>query len=207
METRSKILNSARKEFLAKGYNNASLRKIAANLNMTTGAIYGYFKDKNELFDEVTKIEIEKLKRLLEKFNKASLHRPQDALEFLKRFPYDEQVQKQMIESNLDYYRFMYENREFFVILNSPIKGIMYKKYFEEFIELDYKDSLELLELLYGEENVSIYTKYTLRLLIKSSMESIMEIFREFETFEQARPYLEIYIRLYTTAFTEFLDK
>ena len=37
------ILNSAKAEFLEKGFKDASLRNIAKQAGVTTGAIYGYF--------------------------------------------------------------------------------------------------------------------------------------------------------------------
>lgn len=49
-ETKSKILTSAKAEFLEKGFTNASLRTIAANAGLTTGAMYRHFKDKDALF-------------------------------------------------------------------------------------------------------------------------------------------------------------
>ncbi len=54
-ETRNKLLKAARKEFIAKGYMNASLRTICKDAGVTTGALYFFFKDKDELFAEVVK--------------------------------------------------------------------------------------------------------------------------------------------------------
>ena len=54
MHTRSStlelILAAAEEEFLQKGYTAASLRDIARRAGVTTGALYGYFKNKQELF-------------------------------------------------------------------------------------------------------------------------------------------------------------
>lgn len=49
-ETKEKLLASAKSEFLKKGYMKASLRKICANAEVTTGALYFFFKDKEDLF-------------------------------------------------------------------------------------------------------------------------------------------------------------
>lgn len=46
-----KLLVAARVEFLEKGYESASLRTIAQNAEMTTGAIYRRYPDKEALFD------------------------------------------------------------------------------------------------------------------------------------------------------------
>ena len=48
------ILNAAKSEFLKKGFKSASLRNIVKTAGVTTGAFYGYFKSKEELFDALT---------------------------------------------------------------------------------------------------------------------------------------------------------
>ena len=49
-ETKAKIIESAKKEFLEKGFIGANLRTIAADAGVTTGAMYRHFKDKDALF-------------------------------------------------------------------------------------------------------------------------------------------------------------
>ncbi len=49
-EVRKKIMDAARREFLAQGFEKASLRKIAAAADTTNANIYNYFKNKDELF-------------------------------------------------------------------------------------------------------------------------------------------------------------
>lgn len=47
--TRDAIVAAARREFLSKGFHEASLRSIASEAGVTTGAIYGYFSSKEAL--------------------------------------------------------------------------------------------------------------------------------------------------------------
>ncbi len=54
-QTRQRILDSAREEFLQKGFSSASLRTIAAGAKATTGALYNYYRNKEDLFDAVVK--------------------------------------------------------------------------------------------------------------------------------------------------------
>ena len=49
-ETRGLVLQSAQREFLDKGYEKASLRSIAQNAGVTTGALYVRFPNKSALF-------------------------------------------------------------------------------------------------------------------------------------------------------------
>ena len=41
---------AAKKEFLEKGFRSASLRNIVKSAGVTTGALYGYYSSKEELF-------------------------------------------------------------------------------------------------------------------------------------------------------------
>ena len=49
--TKKRILESAKAEFMERGFSGASLRVIAKNAGVTTGALYGSFADKDALFD------------------------------------------------------------------------------------------------------------------------------------------------------------
>lgn len=53
--TAAAILEAGKKEFLTYGYEKASLRRIAKEAAVTTGAIYGYFSGKEALFEALTK--------------------------------------------------------------------------------------------------------------------------------------------------------
>src|SRR5438309_8480713 len=48
--TRAKLLEAARSLIREKGYEHATLDAIAERAGMTTGAIYGNFKNRDELF-------------------------------------------------------------------------------------------------------------------------------------------------------------
>ena len=67
-ETQLKILEIGKKEFLAKGYKDASLRGIVREAGFTQGAFYGYYPDKAALFDALVS---EAADGLLEKFKSA----------------------------------------------------------------------------------------------------------------------------------------
>ncbi len=50
LTTLERIHRAAKAEFLEKGFQGASLRNIVKSVGMTTGAFYGYYKSKEELF-------------------------------------------------------------------------------------------------------------------------------------------------------------
>ena len=49
----SRLIESARKEFIKKGFIKAELKTICENANVTTGAVYKRYKGKEELFGTV----------------------------------------------------------------------------------------------------------------------------------------------------------
>lgn len=52
-ETRAKIIAAAKEEFSEYGFEKSSLRRICSKAGCTTGAVYFFFKDKDELFCEI----------------------------------------------------------------------------------------------------------------------------------------------------------
>lgn len=72
-ETIEKLLSSAKKEFAEKGYMKASLRNICKDAGVTTGALYFFFKDKNDLFRGVVGGPMMELKSCIEEHMSAEL--------------------------------------------------------------------------------------------------------------------------------------
>lgn len=51
---------------MEKGYTKASLRNICKKAGVTTGALYFFFKDKNDLFEAVTKETIDSIYQIMQ---------------------------------------------------------------------------------------------------------------------------------------------
>lgn len=62
-----KIIECAKTEFLEKGFEGASMRKVAENAGYTTGMLYGRFADKGELFKAIVKASAENCIRIIPK--------------------------------------------------------------------------------------------------------------------------------------------
>ena len=63
-KTIKNINAAALKEFIANGYKNASLRSIAREAGVTTGAFYGYYKSKEVLFASIVDEHAQYLRKL-----------------------------------------------------------------------------------------------------------------------------------------------
>lgn len=64
-ETVINIQKAAMKEFSEKGFMKASLRKICADAGVTTGALYFFFKDKDDLFCSLVREPVEEIYKIM----------------------------------------------------------------------------------------------------------------------------------------------
>lgn len=65
--TKARLMESAKREFLDKGFEKASLRKICADADVTTGAMYFFFINKLDLFTNIVDEKAEHLLKLVER--------------------------------------------------------------------------------------------------------------------------------------------
>ena len=68
-EIRTALLQSGKQQFLAHGFDRASLRVICRNANVTTGAFYSHFEKKEDLFCSIVEPSVSAFREL---FNSAA---------------------------------------------------------------------------------------------------------------------------------------
>ena len=69
-EIRTALLQSGKQQFLAHGFDRASLRVICRNANVTTGAFYSHFEKKEDLFCSIVEPSVSAFREL---FNSAQV--------------------------------------------------------------------------------------------------------------------------------------
>ena len=84
-----KLLESAKNEFLSKGYENASLQAIAEKADSSKGAIYIRYPDKESLYRALVEPTTDEFCHLLER-----------ELQRFRMLPSDEQKEKVMTFGN-----------------------------------------------------------------------------------------------------------
>jgi AcrR family transcriptional regulator len=82
-EVRQKILDAARELFVTEGYDEVTMRKIAAKVEYSATAIYFHFRDKQALFRELCSQDFLSLARAFEKLGKIA-----DPIERLRKTGY-----------------------------------------------------------------------------------------------------------------------
>ncbi len=128
-ETKEKLLASAKTEFMEKGYAKASLRKICANAGVTTGALYFFFRDKEDLFRSI----VEKpLRELLEMMN---THFAEDTqlLSVPDAYTYSDGDHEELVQLLIHH---LYANRDAFLLLLTKSQGTAFENCVDEVVEL-----------------------------------------------------------------------
>lgn len=122
-----RILQSAKNEFLSKGYEKASLKNICENANITTGALYKRYKGKEDLFCAIVDETVVELKKIIEE--KCAI--PVENLT-------DEQLLEswRMGESMLWWFKILNNHNENFVLLISCADGTKYSNFQHDWVEL-----------------------------------------------------------------------
>lgn len=128
-ETKEKLLASAKSEFLEKGYAKASLRKICANAGVTTGALYFFFKDKEDLFRSIVEKPLRELLEMME------MHFAEDAqlLSAPDAYTHTEGDHEELVQLLIHH---LYANRDAFLLLLTKSQGTAFENCVDEVVEL-----------------------------------------------------------------------
>ena len=128
-DTQKKILEIGKKEFLSKGFNDASLRGIVKEAGFTQGAFSGYYPDKESLFDALVS---EAADGLIEQF-KASQDAHFDLIPCNRTSESRELTSKSMKEF-VDY---IYDHYDAFKLIICCSDGTKYSSFIQDLVALD----------------------------------------------------------------------
>lgn len=151
-ETSEKLLCSARKEFLEKGYMKSSLRTICKNAGVTTGALYFFFRDKADLLRSLVEPPLEELTRIIEKHISFEL-------ETKASFVSDNADSDDVVTAK-EVVRFMYRYYDEFLILLTKSQGSEYENIvdcFADMAEKHYNKLVNAVVKAYGIKRPSRY--------------------------------------------------
>lgn len=138
--TQKKILSVAKKEFLRNGFLNASLRNIAKNAGVTTGALYRYYTSKEDLFEALVSEPAEHV-----------LHMFTDTVDDFEKLSGREQT-KQMKETStvyiMDMLDYIYDNYDSFKLLIQCSEGTSYGNFIHQMVEREVNSTYSYIEVL-----------------------------------------------------------
>ncbi|MCR4648373.1 MAG: TetR/AcrR family transcriptional regulator [Lachnospiraceae bacterium] len=137
-EKRKKLIEAGKKEFLEKGYNKASLRKICSDAGVTTGALYFFFENKEDLFSSIVNPPVNELKKMVvEHFNE-----DRSFLSSLNSMDLGNLDHSDIAENLVDH---IYRNYDSFILLLSGSKEDVLSHTIEEFVDLMEKSTIAMV--------------------------------------------------------------
>lgn len=125
-ESREKLIECAKREFLEKGFAKASLRKITGDAGLTTGAVYFFFGDKNGLFDGVVGSALQKLMNVIE--THFTQDTEEDFLAYKQQYGDHDEFAKQLVDV-------IYDNLDEMTILLKGSAGSKYEHFIDALID------------------------------------------------------------------------
>ena len=128
ISTRQLIIEAGKKEFLEKGFQGASLRTIAQNAFVTTGAMYGCFKNKEDLFATIVKPCCAAVKCRFSLAKDSFFELPADDGGF------------DCIDWMIDY---IYDHYDIFKILICCSQGTKYENFVHDMVEIEVESTLK----------------------------------------------------------------
>ena len=178
------ILSAAMQEFLEKGFKSASLRNIVKTAGVTTGALYGYYDSKEDLFEALVG---KHYNFLLDCFRKAQK-------EFAE-IPPEEQPDNLTSTSGECMYEMLlyaYEHLNEFKLILCCSEGTRFSKLIDEMVEIETNathDYFKVLERL-GRPVPSI-DKRLEHILITGMFNTFFELIIHEMPLEEAKHYLK----------------
>lgn len=193
------IHNAAMQEFLEKGFKSASLRNIVKIAGVTTGAFYGYYNSKEDLFEALVG---EQYDYIMNRFCKAQQ-------EFADLPP--EEQPDHLTDSGAcmhDMLVYAYEHLNEFKIILCKSEGTRFSNLIDEMAEIETKGTHDYLEILkrLGRPSPPIDEQLE-HMLITGMFKTFFELIIHEMPLEKAEYYLKEMRAFYTAGWMKIMGQ
>ena len=192
------ILSAAKAEFLEKGFKSASLRNIVKTAGVTTGAFYGYYKSKEELFDALVGRQYAEFMGMFT-----------ETQDKFSELPPDEQRENMGKQSGDGMRRMMdyaYANKDIFKLLLCASEGTKYENMVHEMVKIEVDATHRFADVM----EKAGYTKYAVdpileHMLVSGLFSAFFEVIIHDIPYEKAPEYLKELREFYTAGWHKIM--
>ncbi len=190
-----KIIAAAKKEFLAYGFTDASMRHIAEEAGMSASGLYKHFVGKEEMFSALVEPAYQGL---------------------LALFRQEAGSQGQMIgtgdlsiwETGRDAkmaITYIYDHLDAFRLIISKARGTKYESFLHDLAVLEEEMTLSFMEMLKNQGvKINDFNERELHLLITTNVNAVFQTIEHNFTREEAMHYADTLDRFFSKAWREF---
>jgi len=166
-EKRKKLIEAAKKEFLEKGYNKASLRKICSDAGVTTGALYFFFENKEDLFSSIVNPPLLELKKMVEEHFKED----QAFLSNINSMDLGNLDHSDLSDILVDH---IYKNYDSFLLLLSGSKEDVLENAIDEFVELMEQSTMAMV----SDSKFYTYDSFMTHWMAHTTVDSVVHVIK-----------------------------
>lgn len=191
------LLDAGKKVFLEVGFRDASLRKIAAMLGVTTGAIYRYYTDKEALFDAIVS---EPARELVDQYRKAQQE--------YARLPLEEQLKglSGVSQENSWIMDFIYDHFDVFKLIVCHSAGTRYEHYIDILVDIEANSAIQLTEKMQeAGYDLPLLDDELAHMISSGLFNCVFETVRHDMSKEKALAYTGCYQMFYTAGWMKIL--
>ena len=163
-----RVMTAMREEFIEKGFENASVRNIAAKAGMSAAGLYRHYKNKEDMFDALMQPLMEELKEWLD-------HHRSTKYNMVDQGGADKNTL--FGESFIDLVKdVLYPHREEFCLLIHGAGGTKYENFVHNFVEEQQDDMMKAFAYMKDHGyHVKVPTREELHMLLSAYTTAVFE--------------------------------
>ena len=171
--TKNRILECAKEEFLDKGFEKAQVAGIAKLANVTTGAIYRHFKNKEALFFALIEEEYNYTLNVVADVENRSEHK---TIQIDSHSVDDEAIIENLFLETMLFVDYMYAHFDNFKLIFACSKGSKVENFIEDITERYTTQNMKLIHFNAKQEQINTEIKeFEVHVITKGYITSLCE--------------------------------
>lgn len=189
------VLECAKKEFLEKGYKDASLRTIAQEAGTSTSSIYTRFGDKEGMFRAIVEPAAEEMRRMFLEIQE-NFHQLDDSVQQNEMGRYTSRHQMELLD-------YIYDHFDEFRLLLSGAEGTRFARFLDELVDIEVDYTYKYMEVI-GCESVKsgLVTEDFIHIIVTAYFNGMFEVVRHNMSKINAVKYVKLLNRYHMQGFS-----
>ena len=193
------VLECAKKEFLEKGYKDASLRTIAQEAGTSTSSIYTRFGDKEGLFSAIVEPVVTEMRNMFLEIQE-NFHQLDDAIQEAEMEQYTSLHQMELLD-------YIYDHFDEFRLLLSGAEGTQFACFLDELVDIEVDYTYKYMKVI-GCESVKsgLVTEDFIHIIVTAYFNGMFEVVRHNMSKVDAVKYVKLLNRYHMQGFSTVFD-
>jgi AcrR family transcriptional regulator len=194
-ETKARLLRASVEEFSTHGFQHSSLRRICTKAEVTTGALYFFFRDKEDLFTSAIAPVTDGIYNIMKSHYEIELS-GQDLEE------------EEDIRAGVEFFQFYYQNQELCHIVLNHRDHPAVVSFFDRLTVLMDQQTLLLLNMFPGEvSRDNAFNECTIHWFSHLQIDAVLHIIAHGYEQQRAKEQLKIMIRFLRGGFLSLITE